>query len=240
MPRLGSRRRPVAPAPTGFATGLPIGWNSSTGPASGQCFNYTIATPSNNFTQASFSSQNTASSTAAQIKVSAEVNLAFDLFNASDSFSFSDQWQSSTHSSNQYYNMFSLYTLNSTVSQTDPLTSQGEAHVTDGTFAVLCGNEYLAVVPVGLFATFSVNYGSSSESTALEITNKSCTTRRAGSLMKAPRGGQRRGKGPEGPANLLLSLLRRENVAIATPPLQRPSNPAMYLGALGRMQAVVH
>jgi hypothetical protein len=163
---------PAAAAPTGFATGLPIGWNSSTGPTSGQCLNYTIGTPSNHLEQASFSSQNTASSTAAQIKVSAQVNLAFDLFNASDSFSFSDQWQSSTHSSNQYYNIFSLYTLNSTVSQTEPLTEQGKAHVTDGTFNVLCGTEYLAVVPVGLVATFSVNYGSSSESTALEITNQ--------------------------------------------------------------------
>jgi len=45
------------PAPAGFATGLPIGWNSFTGPTSGQCFNYTIATPSNNVEQASFNAQ---------------------------------------------------------------------------------------------------------------------------------------------------------------------------------------
>ena len=31
---------PAEPVPVGFATGLPIGWNSSTGPTSGQCLNY--------------------------------------------------------------------------------------------------------------------------------------------------------------------------------------------------------
>ena len=104
----------VAPAP-GFATGLAIGWNSSTGPTSGQCLNYTIARPGGNVEQASFSSQNAASSTSEQIKVSAEVNVAFDFLTAKDSFSFSDNWQSSTNSSNQYFNFYSLYTLNSTV-----------------------------------------------------------------------------------------------------------------------------
>ena len=49
-------RRAAAPAlaqaaPTGFATGLPIGWNQSTGITPGQCLNYTINTPSNNVEQ---------------------------------------------------------------------------------------------------------------------------------------------------------------------------------------------
>ena len=107
-PRLHVRR-------PGFATGLPIGWNSSTGPTPGQCLNYTIAPLSNNVQQTSFSSQNTANSSAEQINVSASVNLSFDLFQANDTFSFSDQWQSSTNSNNQYYNLYSLYTLNTTV-----------------------------------------------------------------------------------------------------------------------------
>ena len=111
---------PAVPAPAGFATGLPIGWNSSTGPTPGQCLNYTIAPLSNHVEQASFNSQNTASSTAEQINVSATVSLAFDLFSASDTFSFSDQWQSSTNSTNQYYNFFSLYTLNTTVPPSNP------------------------------------------------------------------------------------------------------------------------
>src|SRR5262245_20333598 len=48
--------------------------------------------------------------------------------------------------------------------------------------------------------------------------------------MKAPRGGQRHGKGPEGPANPLLPLLRRQNVTLVILPLQRPSAPVMCLG----------
>ena len=85
----------------------------------------TIAPLSNNVQQASFSSQNTARALAEQINVSATVSLAFDLFSASDTVSFSDQWQSSTNSSNQYYNFYSLYTLNSTVPQSNPLNEQG-------------------------------------------------------------------------------------------------------------------
>ena len=53
----------------------------------------------------------------------------------------------------------------------------------------------------------------------------STTTRRAGGLMKAPRGGQRRGVRAQDPANPLLPLLRHKNVALAMLPLQRPSRP---------------
>ena len=160
---------PPVPAPAGFATGLPIGWNSSTGLTPGQCLNYMIAPLSNNVEQASFSSQNTAQSTAEQINVSATVSLAFDLFSASDTVSFSDQWQSSTNSSNQYYNFYSLYTLNSTVPQNNPLNEQG---LNAGTsFNTLCGSDYLSSVPVGMVATLSLNYGSTLQSTQQSITN---------------------------------------------------------------------
>jgi hypothetical protein len=156
---------------TGFAQGLPIGWNSSTGPTPGDCLNYTFTTLSNNALQEKFSSQKTAASSAEQIHASASVNLAFDLFQAQDQFSFSDQWQSSTNSTNQYYNIFSLYTLNTTISSTEPLTPQGEQAQSDGTFNTLCGSEYLSAVPVGMVATLTINFGSSSESTAQSITN---------------------------------------------------------------------
>ena len=160
---------PPVPAPVGFAVGLPIGWNSSTGLTPGQCLNYTIAPLSNPVEQVSFSSQNTANSTAEQINVSATVSLAFDLFSASDTFSFSDQWQSSTNSSNQYYNFYSLSTLNSTVPPTNPLNAQGQNAGTS--FNTLCGSDYLSSVPVGMVATISINYGSTSQSTQQSITN---------------------------------------------------------------------
>jgi hypothetical protein len=152
-----------------FARGLPIGWNSSTGPTPGQCLNYTIATLSNPAEMTNFTSQNAASSTAEQINVSATVNVAFDFFQASNTFSFSDQWQSSTNSENQYYNVYSLYTLNTTVSQSDPLTEQGEG--ADTSFNTLCGSEYLSSVPVGMVATLNLNYGSTSSSTLMSISD---------------------------------------------------------------------
>ena len=173
MPAGQAVAQQVTPGPQGYAMGLPIGWNSSTGPTTGQCLNYTIAPLSNNLQQTTFSSQNTANSSAQQINVSASVSLSFDLFQANDSFSFSDQWQSSTNSNNQYFNIYSLYRLNSTVDPSNPLTTQGtQARDSFENFNTLCGKEYLSSVEVGMVATLSLNYGSSSESTEQEITNK--------------------------------------------------------------------
>lgn len=169
-PTPGTVRTTALAAPEGFATGLPIGWNTSSGPTPGQCFNYTIATPSNNVQQASFSSQNTANSTAEQINVSATVAASFDLFKVSDTASFSDKWQASSFSSNQYYNFYSLYTLDSTVSSDNPLNTQGSNAV--GNFSTLCGSQYMAAVPVGMVATMSLNYGSTSNSTQTAISNQ--------------------------------------------------------------------
>ena len=94
---------------------------------------------------------------------------AFELFQASDTFSISDQWQISTNSSNQYYNFYSLYTLNTTVPASDPLNAQGQNAGTS--FNTLCGSEYLSSVPVGMVATLSLNYGSTSSSTQMAISN---------------------------------------------------------------------
>ena len=156
-------------APSGFASGLPIGWNESTGATPGQCFNYTINTPSNNVEQASFSSKSAASSTAEQINVSATVSGASDGFMASDTFSYSDQWSSSTNSSNQYYNFYSLYTLDSTVSSSNPLNAQGQG--AGASFSTLCGSQYMSAVTVGMVATISIDYGSTSSSTQTDISN---------------------------------------------------------------------
>lgn len=160
---------PAASGPTGYATGLPIGWNPSTGITSGQCFNYTIQTPSGNVEQESFTSQNAASSTAEQINLTSTVSGAYDGFKASDTFTYSDQWQSSANSSNQYFNAYSLYTLNPTV---DSLNATGTAALNNDTFNTLCGSKYLESVPVGMAITISVNYGSTSSSTQEDISNQ--------------------------------------------------------------------
>ncbi|MGE0684213.1 MAG: hypothetical protein AB7P69_25310, partial [Candidatus Binatia bacterium] len=153
-----------------YATGLPIGWNNSVSVAPGQCLNYTISNPGAIFEQASFSSQNTASSTAEQIKVSASVSGAYEGFKASDTFSYSDNYQSSTNSSNQYFNFYSLRSLNTTVDKANPLTTQG--HNAGASFSTLCGTQYLEAAPVGMVATLSINYGSSSSTTQTNVSNK--------------------------------------------------------------------
>jgi hypothetical protein len=172
---LDGRPTPAAsepPTPSGYANGLPVGWNPSTGITSGQCFNYTIQDPSNSKEQEDFSSQDVATSVSGQTNVSATVSGAYDGFKASDTFTYSDQWQSSSFSSNQYFNIYALWTLQPTVDTSDPLNSAGAAAVSNGTFNTLCGSEYLEAVEVGMVATMSINYGSTSESTQTDVTNQ--------------------------------------------------------------------
>lgn len=156
-----------APGSSEYATGLPIGWNNSTGVAPDQCLNYTLQSIGDQLEQASFSSESAASSTAEQIKASATVKGVVDGFSGSDTFSLSDQWQSSTNSSNQYFNFFILYNLNAVVDGDNPLNSLGQG--AGDLFDTTCGSQYLASVPAGMVATISIAYGSSSQSTQESI-----------------------------------------------------------------------
>ena len=153
-----------------YATGLAIGWSNSVGVAPGQCLNYTISDPGGGDEQVSFLSQNAASSTSEQIKVSATVQGSYDAFKASDTFSYSDNDQSSTNSSNQYFNLFSLWSVDTTVDWSNPLTAQGQNAGTS--FDTLCGTQYMEAAPVGMVATLSISYGSSSQTTQTAVSNK--------------------------------------------------------------------
>src|SRR5262249_23960929 len=62
------------------------------------------------------------------------------------------------------------YTLDSTVSASDPLNAQGQN--AGDSFNTLCGSKYLSSVPVGMIATISINYGSTSSSTQMSISNQ--------------------------------------------------------------------
>jgi hypothetical protein len=169
---LEGRPTPAGRTPTSnqYATGIQIGWNPSTGVTPGQCLNFDIQEPVSKAEQLSFQSTGAASSASAQLNLSATVSGGVAGFKASDSFSFSDQWQSSTNSASEYYNFYSLYTLNTSVPQDDPLTEQGQNEPADS-FDTLCGSRYMSDVPVGMLATISINYGSSSQSSQTNITN---------------------------------------------------------------------
>jgi hypothetical protein len=169
-PTPGSRRSGLGGEPSDFATGRPIGWNDSTGIAPGDCFNYRIEAPPDPEDQASFTSEHAANSAAEQIKASATVSVAFGKFKVDNDFSFSDQWKSSSNSSNQYYNIHSLFTLNTTVDADTPLNRQGQGATTN--FDTLCGREYLSSVQVGMVATVSIAYGSTSSDTQRDIQDK--------------------------------------------------------------------
>ena len=161
------RPEPAASSPSPYNTGLLIGWNPSTGQTPGECYNFTSAQPAANVGSLSFSSENAASSVAAQTRVSATVSGGFGAFSASASFAYSDQWQSSANSGSVYFNISSVYTLNNTVDPNDPLNTQGEN--AGDQFATLCGTEYMASVPGGMVATLAVAYGSSSQTAKSDI-----------------------------------------------------------------------
>lgn len=157
----------AAGATTKSTQGLVIGWNPSTGrPLSPTaCYNYTTGPPSDNHKSESFSSQNSASSVAAQTKVSATISGGFGAFSAGGHFSYSDQWQTSANSGSAYFNLSSIWKLSNTIHEKKPLTTQGENLLDSGQFPTLCGVQYLASVSGGMVATFSIAYSSSSATT---------------------------------------------------------------------------
>ena len=168
--RIVARRRGGVGETPVSAKGLSIGWNDATGPTSGMCFNYKIDVPGNNVEQISFSSQNTAGSTSQQINISSTITGGFSFIKANTELAFSDEWEASSNSSDQYYNIFSLFTLNLTIDRLEPLNSQGQSAST--IFDTLCGNRYMASVPGGMVATLSVVYGSSSSTAQTNISSE--------------------------------------------------------------------
>lgn len=153
-----------------YGTGLPIGWNNSSGPTPGECFNYTFAPLGDQITEADFDNTDTASSTSEQINASATVKTSFDLFTVKDTATFSEQWSASSFSDNEYYNIFGLYALDVALDTSNPLNAQGTA--AGDSFGALCGTRYMAAVPAGMVATISVSYGSSSQSTQTEVSDQ--------------------------------------------------------------------
>jgi hypothetical protein len=155
-----------------YAQGLNIGWNDSTGLAPSPCLNYTIqTTPYDNRKSESFSSTNAASSMAGQVNVSATVKGSVDAFSGQNDFSYSDNWQNSASSTNQYYNFYSVYTLAPVVDTNNPLNAAGQAQLNAGQFATSCGTKYTSTVNVGMLATISINYGSTSSSSFQNISD---------------------------------------------------------------------
>ena len=172
--------RPPLGSDANYATGLPIGWTGSAGVAPVQCLNYIVEEPSEISGVAdvlSFSSANTAESTVEQINVSATVKGTYDVLSATNSFSLSDTWQKSTNSGTEYFNAYVLRDLNSAVDENSPLNAFGCPYTVQGSnctqpgpqFSTNCGNQYLSAVSVGMVATISIAYGSSSATTQQKI-----------------------------------------------------------------------
>jgi hypothetical protein len=171
---IGQQRNSTAPnlaAGPVYNTGLALGYNGSTGPTSGQCFNYTTQNPVSPVVSLNFSSLDTASSFAAQTNMSSSVSTSLWGFKAKDSFSFSDQYSSSANSGSVYFNAQAIYSLNSTIPSKTPLNAQGSSALSAGNFSQLCGVEYTATVPAGMIVVGEFSWFSDSSAASQAIAN---------------------------------------------------------------------
>jgi hypothetical protein len=165
-----------AAATSAYNTGIPVGYDPSLGPSATSCFNVTSQISGAPTTRLSFSSQNTASSSASQTNISASVKLAYGAFKATDDFSFSDNYKSSANSGNMYFSAYVLYTLQNTYDANNPLNGFGQMMKSQGAnqFVQQCGSNFITVVPAGMltFGEFSFSSSSSQASQAISNTLK--------------------------------------------------------------------
>ncbi len=158
-----------APAGSSFAaSGLALGWSNSVGASAAECVAFTLETPIQTYLSASFNAASQASSTAEQINISATVKGSYGAFSASDTFTDSESYQASANSGFQYWNFANIYTLNTTATG---FTGQGYSQITTGNFPSVSGTEYITTVLGGLYATISMSWSSSSESTSTNISD---------------------------------------------------------------------
>ena len=152
-----------------------LGWNPSTGPTAGQCYNYTSIAPDTGGgkLQTSFSSQAASTSFSGQTDVSATLSVSYGAFKATNTFSFSESSQNSTNTGSIYFNGYALYTLNTAIATgTNVLTQQGTDALNNlDNFAVLCGGQYMTSVPAGMLATGRLSYNSQSRETTTKISD---------------------------------------------------------------------
>ncbi len=170
---MAHRKKPRSPAPQGaYNTGLPVGYDPSLGPSGTTCFNFNSQVAAAPTTSLSFSSQNTASSSAAQTNVSASIKGSAYGFNASDTFSFSDSYQNSANSGNIYFDTYVIYTLQNVYDSSNPLNAFGQMFKNDATqFVQNCGSNFITVVPAGMLAYGQLSYSSSSSQAAQAISD---------------------------------------------------------------------
>lgn len=162
--------RPLAAtAAASTPTSLQLGYSPSVGPLPGECYNFTVEPLNNPVLQTSLTISNTASSFAEQTNVSTSISGAFGAFKASDNFSYSDNYLSSTNSGAVYFNAYAVYQLSSAF---DSLTQFGTQMQGAGQIPQLCGVQYMAVVPAGVFVTLRFSWQSSSSQTASTMSNQ--------------------------------------------------------------------
>jgi hypothetical protein len=162
-----------AAATSTYNTGLPVGYDPSLGPTSTSCFNFNSQITGAPTTRLSFSSQNTASSNAAQTNISASVKLSYGAFKATDDFSFSDNYKNSANSGNIYFSAYVIYTLQNAYDSNNPLNSFGQMLKSQGAvpFVQQCGSNFITVVPAGMLAYGEFSFSSNSSQASQAISN---------------------------------------------------------------------
>jgi hypothetical protein len=159
--------------PSTCSTGLPIGYNSSTGyvGSSAPCINYQTASSGGYTTNTALTQQTSVSSLSQSLNLSASISGAYDGFSASDGFSFSKNVNTTSNNTQTFYYASTALILDSQIDSTTPLTSYGTTYYTNGTFPAACGTQYMETVLAGFYIDFSIVSASSNSSTATAINN---------------------------------------------------------------------
>jgi len=168
-----NKNRTVSATTSVYNTGLPVGYDPSLGPTHTSCFNYGSQIAGAPTTRLSFSSQNTASSSAAQTNIAASVKLSYGAFSAHDNFSFSSSYKKSANSGNIFFTTYVLYTLQNTYDPGNPLNSFGQMLKSQGaaSFVQQCGSNFITVVPAGMLIFGELSFSSSSSQASRAISN---------------------------------------------------------------------
>jgi len=172
-----------------YATGMAIGYDDSTGATPGQCYNFT-SQPSSQQRNSSFETTNSISSIAQSLNISASIKASFGQFSGNNDFSFSDSSNASLNSGAAYLNASTTFTLTNAVDPSDPLNAAGQGALMGGTFASVCGSQYMNTLLAGMSVVGRLYWTSSSSTQASKFSDTFKATVGLTSLSGAVSGAQ--------------------------------------------------
>lgn len=155
-----------------YVTGFPAGYSSSLGATTGDCFNFTVATPNAGVTELSFNSASGVTNFSSVIKASSTINAAYGEFQASNDFSYTGSYQDTANSGQTVFTAESVYDLQPDLDTSNPLNSYGTQQQSAGTFSYQCGDNFITQVPAGALIMGALSWSSTTSTSSTDISDQ--------------------------------------------------------------------